>query len=83
MEEQRGGLAGLRLMEPHGSSSKPDVHVASLPSFLEDRLQGRQGCARVDRAPRRLAWFLSAGACVAEGSRGWVVSGPQGRGLGP
>lgn len=43
MEEQRGGLAGLRLMGSHGSSTKPDVHVASLSSFLEDRLQSRQG----------------------------------------
>lgn len=70
MEEQRGGLAGLRLMGLHGSLSKPDVHAASLPSFLEDRLQGRQGCA-----PQCLAWLLSVGACVAEGSWGWALGG--------
>ena len=37
MEVQKGGLAGLRLMGSHGSSTKPDVHTASLPGFLEDR----------------------------------------------
>lgn len=51
MEEQRGGLAGSRLMGSHGSSTKPDVYVASLSSFLEDRLQCRQGLYRSGRGP--------------------------------
>lgn len=81
MEKQREGLAGLRLVVSRGAATKPDVQVASLSSFLEDRLQSRQGCIRVDGALWRLAWFLLDGACLAEGSWDGVVSGPQGKGL--
>lgn len=40
MEEQKGGLAGMRSTGSQGSSAKPAVHSACLPGMLEDGLQG-------------------------------------------
>lgn len=43
MEEQKGGLAGMRSTGSQGSSAKPAVHSACLPGILEDGLQGWVG----------------------------------------